>query len=140
MAEHKEVKLIDYTGGNAFGDYIETLNKATFTEKAGVNSVIIDSVADIKAVAQNIGFSASLYSGQMCTAPQNIFISETVKTADGSMSFDEVADVIAKSIGGLVGHPKMGAGTLGGIQNDMTTKRIKEGGNFGGEVILEPQW
>lgn len=139
LAEHKEVKLIDYTGGNAFGDYIETLNKATFTEKAGVNSVIIDSVADIKAVAQNIGFSASLYSGQMCTAPQNIFIAETITTADGSMSFDEVADVIAKSIGGLVGHPKMGAGTLGGIQNDMTTKRIKDGGNFGGEVILEPQ-
>jgi phenylacetic acid degradation protein paaN len=139
LAEHKDVKLIDYTGGNAFGDYIETLNKATFTEKAGVNSVIIDSVADMKAVAQNIGFSASLYSGQMCTAPQNIFISENVPTAEGSLSFDEVADVIAKSIGGLVGHPKMGAGTLGGIQNDLTTKRIKEGGDFGGEMILEPQ-
>jgi phenylacetic acid degradation protein paaN len=139
LAEHKEVKLIDYTGGNAFGDYIETLNKATFTEKAGVNSVIIDSVNDIKAVAQNIGFSASLYSGQMCTAPQNIFISESVRTPDGSLSFDEVADAIAQSIGGLVNHPKMGAGTLGGIQNDMTTKRIKDGGNFGGEVILEPQ-
>ena len=139
LAEHKDVKLIDYTGGNAFGDYIETLNKATFTEKAGVNSVIIDSVADMKAVAQNIGFSASLYSGQMCTAPQNIFIAETVKTADGTLTYDEVADAIAQSIGGLVGHPKMGAGTLGGIQNDLTTKRIKEGGNFGGEVILEPQ-
>ena len=139
LAEHNDVKLIDYTGGNAFGDYIETLDKATFTEKAGVNSVIIDSVADLKAVAQNIGFSASLYSGQMCTAPQNVFIAETIKTSEGTMTFDEVAEGIAKSIGGLVGHPKMGAGTLGGIQNDATTKRIVEGGNFGGEVILESQ-
>jgi phenylacetic acid degradation protein paaN len=139
LAEHNEVKLIDYTGGNAFGDYIETLSKATFTEKAGVNSVIIDSVKELKGVAQNIGFSASLYSGQMCTAPQNIFISEEVMSEDGVLSYDEVADAIAQSIGGLVNHPKMGAGTLGGIQNDATIKRIAESGSFGGEVVLEPQ-
>ncbi len=139
LAEHDDVKLIDYTGGNAFGDYIETLNKATFTEKAGVNSVIVDSVTDVKGVAQNIGFSASLYSGQMCTAPQNIFIAEEVNTPEGKVTYDEIADAIAKSIGGLVGHPKMGAGTLGGIQNDGTIKRIADQGNFGGEIVLEPQ-
>ncbi len=139
LAEHEDVKLIDYTGGNAFGDYIESLNKATFTEKAGVNSVIIDSVADIKSVAQNIAFSASLYSGQMCTAPQNVFISEVVKTAEGTASFDEIADAISAAINGIVTHPKMGAGTLGGIQNDQTLKRIKDGGDFGGTVSLAQQ-
>ena len=139
LAEHKDVKLIDYTGGNAFGDYIETLDKATFTEKAGVNSVIIDSVQDVKAVAQNIGFSASLYSGQMCTAPQNVFIAEEVETAEGKKSFDDVAEAIAQAVNGLVNHPKMGAGTLGGIQNDATIKRIEEGGSFGGEVLVSPQ-
>lgn len=137
LAEHKDVKLIDYTGGNAFGDYIESLNKVSFTEKAGVNSVIIDSVEDIKAVAQNIAFSASLYSGQMCTAPQNVFIAEKVKTAEGELSYDEVADAITQAVNGLVNHPKMGAGTLGGIQNDATMKRIKDGGDFGGEVVLD---
>lgn len=137
LAEHPAIQLIDYTGGNAFGDYIESLNKATFTEKAGVNSVIIDSCDDIKGVAQNIAFSASLYSGQMCTAPQNVFIPETVKTAEGELSYDQVADAITKSVEGLVNHPKMGAGTLGGIQNDATMKRIQEGGDFGGEVVLD---
>ena len=75
LAEHKSVKLIDYTGGSAFGDYLETLsNKTVFTEKAGVNSVILDSVQDPAAVFGNLAFAASLYSGQMCTAPQNVFV------------------------------------------------------------------
>ncbi len=138
LAEDSRVKLIDYTGGNAFGDYIEGLNKSTFTEKAGVNSVIIDSVEDLKAVAQNIAFSASLYSGQMCTAPQNVFIAEEVKGPDGTIAYDQIADAISKSVEGIMTHPKMGAGTLGGIQNDQTIRRIKEGGNFGGEISLSP--
>jgi len=61
LAEHVDVKLIDYTGGSAFGNYIESLtNKTVFTEKAGVNSCIMDSVGDLKAVLQNISFSISL--------------------------------------------------------------------------------
>ena len=140
LAEHKDITLIDYTGGNAFGDYIESLDKITFTEKAGVNSVIIDSPKDIKAVAQNIGFSASLYSGQMCTAPQNVYVPEEgVDTAEGHVSYDEVVEHIVKSVSGLVNHPKMGAGTLGGIQNDNTIKRIKDGGDFGGNLVLDGQ-
>jgi len=88
LAEHKSVQLIDYTGGSAFGDYIETIEgKTTFTEKAGVNSLIIDSVADMQKVAGNIAFSTCLYSGQMCTAPQNIFVPESgIKTADGHLT------------------------------------------------------
>jgi phenylacetic acid degradation protein paaN len=138
LAEHKAVKLIDYTGGSHFGDYIETLPKTTFTEKAGVNSVILDSAADLSAVMQNIAFSASLYSGQMCTAPQNVFIPEGgVQTDGGLISFDQAVEMLAGAVKGLVEHPKMGAGTLGGIQNDQTLTRIKQGGDFGGKVILE---
>jgi len=140
LAEHQAVNLIDYTGGNAFGDYIETLNKTTFTEKAGVNSVILDSAKDLKSIAQNIAFSASLYSGQMCTAPQNVFVPEEgLETDEGLVSFDDVASAIAKSVEGLVNHPKMGAGTLGGIQNDNTIRRIVDGGDFGGTLVLDGQ-
>ena len=136
LAEHQSVKLIDYTGGNAYGDYIESLPKTVFTEKSGINSVIIDSVEDIKTVAQNIAFSVSLYSGQMCTAPQNVFIPEKVQTANGTLGFDNVAEAIAEAVKGLISHPKMGAGTLGNIQNDQTYKRVigKEG-----KVLLAPQ-
>ncbi len=127
LAEDTAVKLIDYTGGSAFGDYIESLlGKTVFTEKAGVNSVILDSVADANAVFGNLAFAASLYSGQMCTAPQNIFVSaEGVKTAEGVLSYDDVVAGIANAVKGLAENPKMGAGTLGAIQNDITSTRVK---------------
>jgi phenylacetic acid degradation protein paaN len=128
LAEHKDVKLIDYTGGSAFGDYIEALpGKITFTEKAGVNSVILDSVSDAQAVFSNIAFSTCLFSGQMCTAPQNIFVpADGITTADGKLSFEEVVAGIAGAIKGLVENPKMGPYTLGAVQNDLTVKRVDE--------------
>ena len=127
LAENSAVQLIDYTGGSQFGEYIESLpNKTVFTEKAGVNSLIIQSVNDPKAVFGNIAFSASLYSGQMCTAPQNIFVSKDgIKTAEGNLTYDEVVAGIQVSIKGLADNPKMGPYTLGAIQNDLTKKRVE---------------
>jgi len=126
LAEHNDVKLIDYTGGSAFGDYIEGLSgKTVFTEKAGVNSVILESVNDPKAVFGNLAFAASLYSGQMCTAPQNVFVpAGGISTSEGHLSFDEVVSGITAAIKGLVENPKMGPFTLGAIQNDVTKNRV----------------
>jgi phenylacetic acid degradation protein paaN len=126
LAEHPDVKIIDYTGGTPFGNYIESIpGKVTFTEKAGVNSMIIDSFKDIDSAMQNMAFATSLYSGQMCTAPQNFFIPATgVKAGDTTMSFDEVAQKFAQTIRGMVQNPKMGPGTLGAIQSVDTLQRV----------------
>ncbi|NLU94465.1 phenylacetic acid degradation protein PaaN [Chitinophaga sp. Ak27] len=139
LCEHPDVRLIDYTGGSAFGNYIESLpGKTVFTEKAGVNSVIMDSVKELGPVIENLAFSISLYSGQMCTAPQNFFIPENgINTASGHVSFNEVVQQLRDAVVGLVNHPKMGAGTLGAIQNDQTLARAKEARHLGGKVILE---
>lgn len=132
LAEHKEIKLIDFTGSTSFGNYIESLDKVCFTEKAGVNSVIIDSVKDMKQVAQNLAFSASLYSGQMCTAPQNIFIpSSGIKTAEGTISYEDIVSTITQSFKELCENPKAGPGTLGGIQSDATVKRVADSSSAG---------
>jgi acyl-CoA reductase-like NAD-dependent aldehyde dehydrogenase len=45
--------------------------------------------------------------------------------------------MLVEAVKGLVGHPKMGAGTLGGIQNDQTLRRIHESGDFGGTMLLQ---
>ncbi len=76
LALRPEVKLIDFTGGNAFGDWLEkNASQATvFTEKAGVNTVVLDSTSDFKAMCFNLAFSFALYTGQMCTAPQNVYL------------------------------------------------------------------
>lgn len=128
LAEHEDIKLIDYTGGTAFGDYIESIQgKTVFSEKAGVNSVILESVKDPKAVFGNLAFSFSLYSGQMCTAPQNIFVpADGIKTADGHLSYDEVVEGLSMAVKGLAENPKMGAFVLGAIQNDNTKSRVND--------------
>ncbi|MBX9667759.1 MAG: phenylacetic acid degradation protein PaaN [Candidatus Obscuribacterales bacterium] len=139
LAEHSAVRIIDFTGSNSFGTYIENLpNKIVFTEKAGINSVIIDSVDDLEAVAKNIAFSISLYSGQMCTAPQNIYVPESgIQTKDGVKSLADVEAAIVEATKGLVEHPKAGFAVAGAIQSTDTVERIKKAAGLGGKVLLE---
>ena len=127
LAEHPDVKIIDYTGNSKFGTYLESIpNKVVFTEKAGVNSVILDSVKELKGVADNIAFAGSLYSGQMCTAPQNIFIPESgIETAEGRITYAEVVEAIKTAVNNISTNPKMAGGVLGAIQNPLTLDRVK---------------
>jgi phenylacetic acid degradation protein paaN len=139
LAEHKDVKLIDFTGNSAFGSYLEALpNKTVFTEKTGVNSVILDSAEDADKVAANLAFSVNLYSGQMCTAPQNFFIPESgIKTATGTISFDEFAEKFVANINGLVDNPKAGPFVLGAVQNKKTSERVIDSEKIAGKVWLK---
>lgn len=139
LAEHPDVKLIDYTGNSAFGSYLESLpGKTVFTEKTGVNSIILDSVEDPDKVAANIAFSVSLYSGQMCTAPQNIFIPEGgINTAGGKLSFEDFAKKLTDNINGLADNPKAGPFVLGAIQNKKTCDRITDAEKIPGKVWLK---
>ncbi|MEM7039352.1 MAG: aldehyde dehydrogenase family protein, partial [Bacteroidota bacterium] len=137
LAENPAVKLIDYTGGNEFGDYLESLpGKRTFTEKAGINSIVLHSTHNMKHMVQNIGFSLSLYSGQMCTCPQNIFIpKDGIDTPEGRVSYEDVVAGLAKSVNWLANNEKMGPGTLGAIQSPATFARVKAAQEAGFKVI-----
>lgn len=141
LAEHPQVKIIDYTGNTKFGDYIENLDgKIAFTEKAGVNSVIIDSVNDLDAVLQNLAFAACLYSGQMCTAPQNFFIPASgIKVGNENMPYEVVVQKFADAVRALATHPKMGAGTLGAIQSPATEERVAHAKDLTDKLLLESQ-
>ncbi|HMV10312.1 MAG TPA: phenylacetic acid degradation protein PaaN [Cyclobacteriaceae bacterium] len=139
LAEHKDVKLIDYTGNSNFGSYLEALpGKIVFTEKTGVNSVILDSVVDIDKAAANLAFSVNLYSGQMCTAPQNFYIPEGgISTPNGIVSFDEFAQKLVDNINGLIDNPKAGPFVLGAVQNKKTSERVLEAEKLTGKVWLK---
>lgn len=139
LAEHPDVKLIDYTGNSAFGSYLEALpGKTVFTEKTGVNSVIIDSVEDADKVAANLAFSLNLYSGQMCTAPQNFYIPESgVDSPNGKISFDEFAQKLVAQINGLIDNPKAGPFVLGAVQSKKTSERVLEAEKLAGKIWLK---
>lgn len=144
LAEHPAVGTIDYTGGPAFGEVLEQSaarhGKVIFTEKAGVNSVLIDEVEDLGAVAQNIAFSLCLYSGQMCTAPQTIFIpSDGVTVAGQKVAYADVVSALVGAVRGLATHPKAGAPTLGAIQNPATAERVERVAAEAATVLLPSQ-
>ena len=127
LLQHSAVKLIDYTGGNTFGDWIENNCKGAqvFTEKAGVNTITIQSTNDFKGMCRNIGFSLSLYAGQMCTAPQNIYIAKDgIETDDGHKSFDDVVAGIATGVSKLLGDDDRACQVLGAIQSTSTAERV----------------
>jgi phenylacetic acid degradation protein paaN len=139
LAEHPQVKLIDFTGNSAFGAYLEALpGKTVFTEKTGVNSVILDSVEDADKVAANLAFSVNLYSGQMCTAPQNFFIpADGISTPAGKITLDDFAAKLVAQINGLVDNPKAGPFVLGAVQNKKTCDRVLDAENLPGKVWLK---
>lgn len=141
LALDARVKLVDFTGSTAFGNWLETNARQAqvFTEKAGINSVIIDSVRDFKAVARNLAFSLSLYSGQMCTTTQAIYVPRGgIATADGHLSFAEVAQGLAGAIRELLGDNERACAVIGAIQSDATAERIQACRKLG-EILLDSE-
>lgn len=139
LAVRPEVALIDFTGSSANGNWLErnAYQAQVYTEKSGINQIIIDSTNDANGMARNIAFSLVLYSGQMCTAPQNIYIpKEGINTSDGRLSFDEVAQLIAGAVRKLVADPIKAVEISGAIQNTAILQRIDVARKCG-EIILD---
>ncbi len=127
LATDPAVRIIDYTGSAAFGAWLRDNARQAqiFTEEAGVNSVVIAATDDFAGMCANLAFSLSLYSGQMCTAPQNIFVPEAgIDTDQGHMSFDAVAVGIVAAVDALLADPGRAAGVLGAIANPATLDRL----------------
>ncbi|WP_030411544.1 phenylacetic acid degradation protein PaaN [Streptomyces sp. NRRL S-1448] len=138
LAVRPEVRIIDYTGSTAFGDWLETHARQAevHTEKAGVNTVVIDSTDDYKGMLSNLAFSLSLYSGQMCTTPQNLLIPRGGITTDaGPKSYDEVVSDLAGAVSGLLGDDARANALLGAIVNPQVKERIDAAAGLG-EVAL----
>ncbi|SAK72741.1 phenylacetic acid degradation protein paaN [Caballeronia catudaia] len=141
LAVRPEIKLIDFTGSTQNGTWLErnAHQAQVYTEKAGVNQIVIDSVDDMKAAARNIAFSLALYSGQMCTAPQNIYVPrDGIRTAEGHLSFDDVAKSIAGAVQKLASDPARAVELTGAIQNDGVANRVDEARTLG-EILLDSQ-
>jgi phenylacetic acid degradation protein paaN len=141
LAKRPEVNLIDFTGSSQNGEWLEreARQALVYTEKAGVNSLIIDSTADFKGMIRNVALSISLYSGQMCTAPQNIYIpKDGIDTAEGRISFDQVAVALSEGVSKLLGDPVRAVEVLGAIQNTSVLTRLERAREFG-KIILDTQ-
>ena len=138
LALRPEIRIIDYTGSTEFGDWLETNARQAqvYTEKAGVNTVVVHSTSDYKGMLSNLAFSLSLYSGQMCTTPQNLLVPrEGISTDQGPKSYDEVVADLAKSVDGLLGDDARANALLGAIVNPDVKARLEAASGLG-EVAL----
>ncbi|MEU5307948.1 phenylacetic acid degradation protein PaaN [Streptomyces sp. NPDC021562] len=138
LATRPEIKIIDYTGSTSFGDWLEANARQAqvYTEKAGVNSVLVESTGDYRGMLSNLAFSLSLYSGQMCTTPQNLLIPrDGIRTDEGPKTYDEVVADLARAVDGLLGEDARANALLGAIVNPDVKARLEAAAGLG-EVAL----
>ncbi len=138
LATRPEIRIIDYTGSTEFGDWLEANARQAqvYTEKAGVNTVIVESTDDYKGMLSNLAFSLSLYSGQMCTTPQNFLVPRAgIRTEEGPKSYDEVVADLAGAVDGLLGDDARANALLGAIVNPDVKARVEAAAGLG-EVAL----
>jgi phenylacetic acid degradation protein paaN len=134
LIDHPAVQIVDFTGSPTFGRTVRerAAGKQVFTEEAGVNAIVVEGASDFRGMCANIAFSLSLYSGQMCTAPKNVFVPRAgVETNEGRKSFEEVAAGVVGAVDRLLGDPERAAGVLGAIQNEATLARVAEARQLG---------
>jgi phenylacetic acid degradation protein paaN len=140
LVTHSAVKSVDFTGGNVFGQWlIDHCRQAqVYAELAGVNNIVIDSTDAYKPMLRNLAFTLSLYSGQMCTTSQALFVpAGGIDTEDGHKTYDEVCADLARAIDGFLAKPEVAFAVLGAVQSTDTLARIAlaEGGSLG-KVVL----
>ncbi len=139
LAVRPEVKIVDFTGSTGYGNWLEdnARQASVYTEKAGVNTIVVDSTDDFAGMCRNIAFSLTLYSGQMCTTPQNIFVPrDGIDTESGHISFDDVTAGIAGAVAKLVGDDARAVELTGAIVSDSVVQRI-EAARSHGQVLLD---
>lgn len=138
LATHPAVKSIDFTGSSAFGQWLaeNAVQAQLYAELAGVNHVLIDSTDRYKGMLRNLAFTLCLYSGQMCTTTQAIFVpAGGIDTDQGHKGYDEICTDLAAAIDALLADPAVATAVLGAIQSPATLHRIEEAGRHG-EVVL----
>ena len=120
LVDDPRVQIIDFTGSPRYGGYLErtVVGKQLFTETAGVNTVVIESVADLDAVARAVARSSSLFSAQMCTSPQVIYIAPDL--------FEPMSAAIVEQIDAIASDPAQAAGIMGAIQGEVSLTVVAE--------------
>jgi phenylacetic acid degradation protein paaN len=138
LAVRPEIGIVDFTGSTAFGEWLEANARQAqvYTEKAGVNAVVVDSTDDYRGMLANLAFSLVLYSGQMCTTPQNLLVPRNgIATDAGQVSVEQLGTDLGKAIDDLLGEDAKAAELLGAVVNDDVLARLDAAPRLGRVVV-----
>ena len=126
--DHTAVQIIDFTGSPRYGGHLESTitGKLLFTETAGINSVVLESCEDIAETVKAIARATCLFSAQMCTSPQNVYVPrDGIATANGHLSFEDVTQALVDAVNDIADHPTMAAGIMGAVQAEPSCEIVR---------------
>ncbi len=129
LLRHASTAIIDYTGSQRFGTWIEKncTDKLVYTETAGCNAVILESLLDVDDMLQGLANALCGFSAQMCTSPQNIHIpARGVDTRDGPMSYEDIRDLLVSKVRATLSSPEKCMNLCATIQADETLDLIRD--------------
>jgi len=143
LVKHPSTAIVDFTGSARFGSWIEqnASPSLVFTETSGCNTVVLESTNDLDEVLRALATTMCMYSAQMCTSPQNIYVSrDGVRTPTGVVTFKEVGQRLAAALQRIGEDPKRASMILAAIQSPATLQSIDEMRLLGakhGEILLD---
>jgi phenylacetic acid degradation protein paaN len=144
LVKHPRTAIVVFTGSVQFGLWVE-LNAwpaLAYTETAGCNTVVLESAEDLDAAIRSLATTLCMFSAQMCTSPQNIYVPRSgVRTPQGQVSLDEVGERLAAAVAALTRDPKKASMILATIQSPQTLAMLegfRQQGADTGRVLLEP--
>jgi phenylacetic acid degradation protein paaN len=123
------IQIIDFTGSPRYGAHLErtVTGKLLFTETAGVNSIVVESVKSLPEAARAIARATCLFSAQMCTSPQVVYVPKNgIATRDGQASFDDVAQAIVAEIDAIADKPAQASAIMGAVQGKVSLDVVRE--------------
>jgi len=87
--------------------------------------VLIESTSDYAGMLANLAFSLVLYSGQMCTTPQDLLVpADGIDTDQGHKDVGELAADLGAAIDATMGPDAQAVELLGAIVNDGVLGRL----------------
>jgi len=143
LLERDDTRIVDFTGSAAFGSWIEDHAQArVYTETSGANSIAIDSVTDLASVLRAVAGALCLFSAQMCTSPQNIYLPrDGVPTSDGVVAAEDVTARLVEAVRSISTSPQRAAAVMGAVQSPNTLallQQVRDEAAARGPVLLEP--
>ncbi len=131
IIKHPDCAIVDFTGSARFGLWVEqnAYPSLCYTETAGCNVVVLDSCEDLDAVIRSLASTLCLFSAQMCTSPQNIYLpGDGIRVGSGPgalrVSVEEASHKLARALAAIGNDPKKAAAILAAIQAPATLELI----------------
>lgn len=123
LVQHPATAIVDFTGSARFGQWVERNAgpALVFTETSGCNTVVLAEADDLDAALRSLATSLCLFSAQMCTSPQNIYLPrDGVLTPQGRVSVQQVGERLTHFIDQIAGDPRRAAMMLATLQSSQT--------------------